>query len=373
MLPHFLSLKTFLLTKDSHLRTLLLIVGLLAILLVLEFSTPSDYVFGYLYIGPILLANYRLNRAITLRITLLATILTMLNLWFPGGAVVRASTVANRLIAVMALLITGVMSDRNRCYEEAIAQQQAKLKAQEQLASVREDFASTLTHDLRTPLLGAIETLKAFQQERFGPVLPAQQKVLATMARSHQTSLQLVETLLDVYRNDTEGLKLQLAPVDLVALAEEVAGTLTDLASTRQVDISLCYGESDSRKSLWANGDALQLQRVFVNLLTNAINHSLRGGQVEVILESQANYQVVKILDTGAGVTVKELPHLFERFYQGHSARQAKGSGLGLYLSRQIIEAHGGTIWAEKRFSSKDTMHNPSSGALFGFRLPALV
>ena len=370
MLPQLLNFKTFPLPKDSRLRTLLLIVGLLAILLGLEISTPSEYVFGYLYIAPILLANYRLNRTITLKITLLAIILTMLDLCFPGGAVIKASTLANRLIAVMALLVTGVVSDRNRCYEEAIAQQQTKIKAQEQLASVREDFASTLTHDLKTPLLGAIETLKAFQLERFGPVLPVQQKVLATMARSHQTNLQLVETLLDVYRNDTEGLKLQLAPVDLVALAEEAAETLTNLAETRRVYISLSYKESD-RRFLWVNGDALQLQRVFVNLLTNAVNHSLRGGRVEVVLEPQANYQVVKILDTGAGVTVEELPHLFERFYQGHSVRQAKGSGLGLYLSRQIVEAHGGTIWAEKRFSSRDTMRTTLSGALFGFRLPA--
>jgi two-component system NarL family sensor kinase len=368
----FLSnIKTILLTNYSQLNSFGLIVGLLATLLVLEFSTPPDYVFGYLYIGPILLANSRMNQATTLRITLVATILTLLNLWFPGGAVIRASTVANRMIVVMALLVTGVLSTRNRWYEEALIQQQAKLKAQEQLVSVREDFASTLTHDLKTPLLGAIETLKAFQQERFGPVLPGQQKVLATMARSHQTSLQLLETLLDVYRNDIEGLKLHLAPVDLVALASEVAGTLTDLASTRRVDICLSHGESRSRRFLWVNGDALQLQRVFANLLTNAINHSLRGGQVEVVLEPDADYQVVKIMDTGAGVTVEELPHLFERFYQGHSARQARGSGLGLYLSRQIIEAHSGTIWAENRFSSSDTTRNTPSGALFGFRLPA--
>lgn len=205
------TLKTVLLTEYLRLRPIWLIFGLLAILLVLEYATPADYVFGYLYIGPILIANSRLNQATTLKITMVATVLTMLNLWVPGGAAIKASTVANRLIAVMALFVTGVLSTRNRRYQEALAQQQAKLKVQEQLTSIREDFASTLTHDLRTPMLGAIETLKAFQQARFGPVLPTQQKVLATMVRSYQTSLQLVETLLDIYRNDIEGLKLQLA------------------------------------------------------------------------------------------------------------------------------------------------------------------
>jgi two-component system NarL family sensor kinase len=72
---------------------------------------------------------------------------------------------------------------------------------------------------------------------------------------------------------------------------------------------------------------------------------------------------VVKVLDNGLGISAEQLPHLFELFYQGHSDRGAKGSGLGLYLTRQIITAHDGTIWAENRMPS---------GALFGFRLPAL-
>ncbi len=361
MLP-LLTDKTVLPSKTSRLSTLWLIIGLFAIVVVLEYSTPPNYVFGYLYTGPILLANSRLSRAATFKTTIIAASLTMLNLWVPGGYPLKASTVASRAIAVLALIVTGVLSDRNRRYEEALTQQQARLQAQEQLASVRQDFASTLTHDLKTPLLGAIETLKAFQQGKFGVVTSAQQKVLATMARSHQTTLQLVETVLDVYRNDTEGLKLQLAPIDLVCVAEETIATLTDLALTRQVYISLGYGESDFRRSVWVNGDALQLQRVFANLLTNSINHSLRGGRVEVVFESHSGYQIVKVLDTGLGITLEELPNLFERFYQGHSNRQAKGSGLGLYLSRQIIAAHGGTIWAENR---------SPRGALFGFRLPA--
>jgi two-component system NarL family sensor kinase len=362
------SLKARLAGKESPLGKSLLIASLFTFVIALEFSTPNEYVFGYLYTGPILLANSWLGRLGTFYATLVAVCLTMLNMWVPVGEVTQVSTFANRAIAAMALIVTGVLSDafgglrqRIRRSEEAIALTRAKLEAQEELVRLREDFASTLTHDLKTPLLGAIETLKAFQQEKFGVVLPAQQKVLATMVRSHKTSLQLLETLLDVYRNDTEGLKLNLAPVDLAMLAEEVAGTLADLAANRRVYLSLNYGDSDWRRSLWVKGDNLQLQRVFTNLLVNAINHSRRGGHVEVVLEPQTSYQVVKILDTGAGLQPEQFPHLFERFYQGHSDRQAKGSGLGLYLSRQIIEAHSGIIWAENRVPT---------GAIFAFKLP---
>ncbi|WP_427162994.1 sensor histidine kinase [Aliinostoc sp. HNIBRCY26] len=336
--------------------------------MVMEFKTPTEYVFGYLYTGPILLTNSWFGRMANFQATTVAVCLTMLNLFLPGSEVIKVSTVASRAIAVMALIVTGVLSDRLHRSQEAIAVTRAKLESQEELVKLREDFASTLTHDLKTPLLGAIETIIAFQQERFGPVSPTQQQVLDTMARSHQTSLQLVETLLDVYRNDTEGLKLDLAPVDLSNLAEEVASSLIALAANRRVHLSVSYGDSDWRRALWVQGDTLQLQRVFNNLLVNAINHSRRGARVEVVLEPQDAYQVVKILDTGAGIATEQLPHLFERFYQGHSdtfgelcLRQAKGSGLGLYLSRQIIEAHGGIIWAENR---------TPTGAMFAFKLP---
>ncbi|HEY9693889.1 MAG TPA: HAMP domain-containing sensor histidine kinase [Oculatellaceae cyanobacterium] len=348
--------------KNQILKPHWLIASLFTVVIVLDLSTPADYVFGYCYTGAILLANSQLSRLATIRVTIMASVLTLLNLFLPGGEIIHTAAIANRLIVVFALIVTGWLSERNYRYQEAIATQQAQLQSQQQLASMREDFISTLTHDLKTPLIGAIETLKSFQTGQFGNVTSAQQKVLQMMERSHRTTLQLVETVLDIYRNDISGLKLQCQVVNLAAIAFEVIATLRDLAATRRVYIDLSYGESDFRRSLWVNGDELQLQRVFTNLLTNAVNHSPRGGRVEVLLESYSVYHIVKFLDTGQGITEEELPHLFERFYQGNSDRQAKGSGLGLYLSRQIITAHGGTIWAENR---------SPKGALFAFRLLA--
>ena len=220
----------------------------------------------------ILLASSRLSRSATIQVTVMATGLTLLNLFIPKAEWMNSSSVINRTLMALVLVVTGWQSERNLRHEEAIARQKAQLQAQDHLASVREDFVSTLTHDLKTPLLGAIETLKSFQQEKYGAVTAAQQKVFAAIVRSHENSLALIETLLDVYRNDTEGVRLKLAPVELAALAEEVIATLSDLASKRRVDVGLSYGESNSRSPMWVNGDALQLRRVFTNLLTNAIN-----------------------------------------------------------------------------------------------------
>src|SRR4028118_403162 len=155
----WLKIKRFVLTNNPHRKTGSLIAAIFAVVITLEYATPSDYVFGYLYTGPILLANPRLNRSATLQVTLAASALTLLNLVIPHVEHTNPATVANRIIAVMALVVTGWLSDRTRRYEEAIAQQQAQLQAQEQLVGLRENFASTLTHDLKTPLLGAIETL----------------------------------------------------------------------------------------------------------------------------------------------------------------------------------------------------------------------
>lgn len=353
----------------SDKEVLWLVLGMFTTVVVLELVTLIDHVFSYLYVGPILLANLRLTRSIAVRLTWLASVLTIFNLWVPGSHIITTATLINRLIAVFAIVVTQILSSRNRQYEEAIAQEKAKLQFQEQLTRLREDFVTTLTHDLKTPLLGAIETLKAFQQERFGKVTVAQQKVLSTMARSQQSSLQLVETLLDVYRNDAEGVRLERAPINLVEMIERVVDTLSNLASNYQVSIHFM----PNVQQCWVDGDALQLQRVVSNLLMNAITHSPIDGKVEVVLEPQAanlnsndseychTGQQIKILDEGPGIQAEELPQLFERFYQGFSNRQAKGSGLGLYLSRQIVEAHGGTIWAENR---------TPYGALFGFRIP---
>ncbi len=336
----------------------------------LEYTTPSVYVFGYLYTGAIILTYRHLGRRQVVSVTLAAAALTLFNLVFPSVELRSLPTLANRLIAIAALLITGYLTERNRFYESEIAQQQAHIRTQAQLAELREDFASTLTHDLKTPLLGAIETIKSFRLEQFGSVSSGQHQVLDLMARSHDDTLQLVEAMLDVYRNDAEGLSLARSPVELRSLLTDTITALTSLAQSRQVQVNL----TPKSPEFWISGDALQLRRVFENLLANAISHTPTGTQVEVILQT-AEYRYerqwqIQIRDCGPGIDPRELPYLFIRFYQGHSGRQGKGYGLGLYLSRQIIEAHGGKIWAENSAESS----SPSSsvqGAIFYCCLPA--
>ncbi len=339
----------------------------------LEIIAPANYVFGHLYIVPILLSGFKLSRksnSLTCRIVVLLVFMDffILDLVHTGTFAIEKMppyTLSNRLNVIITLLLTSCLIQRNLKYADSInlqkteiAHHKAELSAQLGLAQMREDFVHTLTHDLKTPILGAIQTIKSFQQEQFGALDALQLKVLNTMIQSQRRSLELVETLLDVYRNDAEGLTLNLQPVNLWSIAEEAVDSVLILSSEREIKIDLKSFQPEDQL-IEINADSLQLIRVFINLLSNAIYHSPRAGQIDVVVDKNDSQYIVQVIDNGRGLNPADIPLLFDRFYQAHS--QARGSGLGLYLSRQIVEAHGGKIWAEPRLPQ---------GTMFCFSLP---
>jgi two-component system, NarL family, sensor kinase len=325
----------------------------------LELIAPIEYIFGNLYIAPLLLSSFKLGQkgmSIVIRVCIC---LALLDIIIPHASQINTVNtwealpyiLVNRLNIIVVLIATNCLLKRNLTYVDKIAFQKeeitshkAELLAQVGLAQMREDFVHTLTHDLKTPLLGAIQTIKSFQQEQFGVVSMIQSKVLNTMSQSQQRSLRLVETLLDVYRNDADGLVLHREKIDLRAIAKESIDTVLILASERELKLNL----DCDRVAIVADliiGDRLQLSRVFSNLLSNAIYHSPRGEEIRIAIHRRSDEYTIAVSDRGKGIEVTNLPLLFERFYQAED--RVQGSGLGLYLSRQIVEAHGGKIWAE--------------------------
>ncbi len=340
-----------------------LISFLFLIIIILEFSTPPPYVFGYLYISVVILASTQLSQQETVIITGLGVFLTLLNIIIPGLDHVNSITLINRLLVALALIVTGWIGRRLQSYKLTLVKQQNQLENQAKLARIRQDFVSTLTHDLKTPLIGAIETLKAISLAQFGPVTSAQKNAINIMIRSHETTLNLVQTMLDVYDNDIKGLNLQPKLINLINLINDVIANLTQLATTRNVYLRSSQRDSEFQSNGWIIADPLQLERVLMNLITNGINYSQRGGKVEIQISLKQGYYQVSVQDQGLGISPDELPFLFEQFYQGHHHRQAKGTGLGLYLSRQIVTAHGGKLWADPL----------PTGASFNFTVPAYL
>lgn len=222
------------------------------------------------------------------------------------------------------------------------------VRAQKEAERLRDDFIATLTHDLRTPLLAAIQTLKFFLDGSVGKLDDKQKMLLATMQKSNEDLLGLVNALLEVYKYDAGKLSLCRTNFLLNDLVEQCYKELKPLADNKKIEFDLKF---NAEKNLTINADRGEIRRVIINLCGNAVNYTHLGGKVDIEVIEKENDVIFSVTDNGNGIPQEDIPHLFKRFSQGTSKKRSTGTGLGLYLSRQIIEAHGGKIWLESRLN----------------------
>ncbi|XZO03423.1 MAG: response regulator [Microcoleus sp.] len=239
------------------------------------------------------------------------------------------------------------------------------------IALQREDFVSRLAHDLRTPLVAADRMLTLMQQGALGEISLPMHEAFGTMVRSNKNLINMVNMLLEVYRYEAGGKSLSFAPVDLRQLIAEVAQELAPLADTKGLSVNLDLTESaESAPIAKYPGDRLELYRLLTNLIGNAIKFT-DTGSIDIRLKVANSpdftsfknqplaWVVIEIQDTGAGISPAEQAKLFQRF--GPGTHKRSGTGLGLHLCRQIVEAHRGTIEAKSELGN---------GSLFTIRLP---
>ena len=208
---------------------------------------------------------------------------------------------------------------------------------------LRDDFIATLTHDLRTPLLAAIQTLTFFLDGALGELDEKQKLLLSTMQKSNEDLLGLVNALLEVYKYDADKLELTKTNFNIYNLVEQVYNELQPLAQSKEIEFKI----ECANKDLTVNADRSEIRRVICNLCGNAINYTQNGGRVVITLKNEGNDLIFSVADNGSGIPQEDIPNMFQRFSQGTSKKRSTGTGLGLYLSRQIIESHGGKIWLE--------------------------
>ena len=216
---------------------------------------------------------------------------------------------------------------------------------QKKADKLRDDFIATLTHDLRTPLLAAIQTLKFFLEGAVGELDEKQRLLLSTMQKSNEDLLGLVNALLEVYKYDAEKLTLNKTEFKIYDLAKHVFDELKPLSDKKKIDFQIDCSEKD----IEIIADKSELRRVICNLCGNAINYTPEEGKVVITIKNEANDLIFSVSDTGCGIPTEDIPNMFQRFSQGTSKKRSAGTGLGLYLSRQIIESHGGKIWLESK------------------------
>ncbi len=226
---------------------------------------------------------------------------------------------------------------------------------------LRDDFIATLTHDLRTPLLAAIQTLKFFLDGSLGELGEQQKMLLNTMLHSNEDLLGLVNALLEVYKFESGKLSLCMTVFPIKELINQCFDELKPLALKKNLEFVLNCNIGDDVNILADKGE---IKRVMINLCGNAVNYTNKNGKIEIFAKAQQGDFIFSVNDNGNGIPKEDIPHLFTRFSQGTSKKRSTGTGLGLYLSRQIVEAHGGKIWLESKIKQ---------GSEFTFILPESV
>ncbi|NJM87462.1 MAG: hybrid sensor histidine kinase/response regulator [Hydrococcus sp. RU_2_2] len=260
--------------------------------------------------------------------------------------------------------LVGCLQNAMRIYqaqlEAAIATQQ-----KEELARQKEDFVSRMTHDLRTPLIAANRMLGLFQEGLYGEIPQDMNKAIDVIVRNNQNLLEMVNNLLEVYTHEAGDKRLNLTIVDVREIVTEVSQELAPLAEEKNIRLTVdSETESDLEAKTKVKGDRLELRRLLTNLIGNAIKFTDEGYvKVRLIGADAVNsFVTIAVEDTGAGISPEDKTMLFERFRRGKHRRST--SGLGLYLSRRIVEAHQGTIEVESELEK---------GSIFWVRLPAKI
>ncbi len=248
--------------------------------------------------------------------------------------------------------IASVNDDKNNFYVAVIRD----CTYQKETERLRDDFIATLTHDLRTPLLATISGLDFVLDESLGTVTEKQNNLFEAMKKSSQDMLGLVNTLLEVYRYEAGKTYLCKTKFDILKLIQECTDELKVLAQNSNIELKI----NKDCDEIFINADKNEIRRVIINLLGNAIKHSQNSTLVQINAIKKEKDFSLDVIDNGIGLSETDCAKLFNRFSQGTNQKRSSSTGLGLYLSRQIIEAHDGKIYVESELNK---------GSKFGFEL----
>lgn len=229
-----------------------------------------------------------------------------------------------------------------------------------QLEEMKLDFVAMAAHELRTPLTAVRGYLAVFMRENAEKFNEEQKSFLNRIATSTQRLASLVDNLLNVSKIERHGLNISPQPVDWPAHVKDLMPEFENYAKEQKVTLS--YVPPDGPIPL-LNVDKLKIDEVITNLVTNAINYTKTGGHVAVMIEQNGNEVITSVKDDGHGIPEEAVPHLFTKFFRvdGKLEQGSKGTGLGLYISKAIIDLHKGRIWVETKVGQ---------GSTFKFALP---
>ncbi len=261
------------------------------------------------------------------------------------------------LIGIANDITERVQIERDR--ERILQEKQTALAESERVNRIKDEFLAVLSHELRSPLNPILGWAKLLQKRKFDEA-----KTLAgleAIERNAKTQCQLIDDLLDMARVLRGKLPLNAVPVDLSTVITAAMDTVKTAAIAKSIQIHPALSDIGQ-----ISGDAVRLQQIVWNLLTNAVKFTPNGGRIDIVLQQSDQMAQITITDTGKGIRTDFLPHIFESFCQEDSSvtRHYGGLGLGMTIVYQLVEAHGGTIVAQSAGENK--------GATFTLRFPLL-
>lgn len=249
-------------------------------------------------------------------------------------------------LATFVTAIDAALRSRRRQYEvrrllTELAEAAAALEiAHDEANRTKDEFLATLAHELRSPMTAISGWI---QMLRLGHLDPAEAAgALAMIESSTKVQAHIIEDLMDVSRILAGKIMIEPALIDLAAVVTNIVATFRPAASLQGVDLTAAVPPAP----VMILGDETRLQQVGWNLVSNAIKFTPSGGKVCVSLSAGDREAVIRVTDTGRGISPELLPHVFERYRQGDAAGRQRGLGLGLAIVRHLVESHGGTIEA---------------------------
>lgn len=225
----------------------------------------------------------------------------------------------------------------------------------------RDELVAVVSHDLRNPMTiiimqcGMMQRLVARDESLVSVRLSA---ALETVEEASSRMNKLIADLLDKSKLDAGHYALECKPLDVVDLLQQACSLLVTLTSHKNIELNCT-----STAALCINADPQRLFQVLSNLLGNAIKFTPEGGRIDLHARQSGDKVLISVRDNGGGILAVHLPHIFDRYWFVRDGN-IHGSGLGLYICRSIVQAHGGQLWVESE---------PGTGSVFTFSIPALV
>ncbi|WP_340820216.1 PAS domain-containing sensor histidine kinase [Methanolobus sp. WCC4] len=247
------------------------------------------------------------------------------------------------------------VTEKKRFQEDLL---KAKITA-ENANRTKTEFLANMSHELRTPLNSIIGFSDMLLEGLTGEMNDKQSRYIRNISQSGKHLLSIINEILDISRIESGNMKLHKEDIHIDEVYEDIYSTFKNIADAKGLLLEL----STDQKDRCVCADKAKLKQILFNLVSNAIKFTDSGGSVKVTADIKDGFVHISVTDTGIGIDMDDLGKIFTPFVQLDSseARKYQGTGLGLALSKELIELHGGAIWVESE---------PGKGSIFTFTLP---